>query len=207
MQLNLFNNSEKPETQIFGLQLLTHYIPEEIEYNLITEIDSHLWLNDLSRRVQHYGYKYDYKAKAVSDLIRLEIIPNWLDIISTKLKLENHFKEEPNQIIINEYIPGQGISNHIDCEPCFGNVIASLSLASDIVMNFTNVNDSAFQIGHIVPILLPRRSLLIITGNARYNWQHGIKKVKWDTFNNLKLKRNRRISITFRNVKQSNDFY
>ncbi len=103
MQLNLFNNSEKPETQIFGLQLLTHYIPEEIEYNLITEIDSHLWLNDLSRRVQHYGYKYDYKAKAVSDLIRLEIIPNWLDIISTKLKLENHFKEEPNQIIINEH--------------------------------------------------------------------------------------------------------
>lgn len=200
MQLNLFNNSEKPETQILGLQLLTHYIPEEIEKNLINEIESQLWLNDLSRKVQHYGYKYDYKAKSVSDLIRLDQIPDWLDIISSKLKQENHFKEKPNQIIINEYIPGQGISNHIDCEPCFGNVIASLSLASDIVMNFTNVNDTAFQTGHIVPILLPRRSLLIIKGNARYNWQHGIKKVKWDTFNNLKLQRNRRISITFRNV-------
>ena len=40
-------------------------------------------------------------------------------------------------MIVNEYVAGQGISAHIDCIPCFGDKIISLSLGGAITMDFT----------------------------------------------------------------------
>jgi len=41
-------------------------------------------------------------------------------------------------MIANEYLPGQGISAHVDCVPCFSDRIASLSLLSPCEMVFQN---------------------------------------------------------------------
>ena len=35
---------------------------------------------------------------------------------------------------VNEYLPGQGIAQHVDCVPCFGGTVASLSLLSPCTM-------------------------------------------------------------------------
>ena len=49
-------------------------------------------------------------------------LPEWLDNIAGRLYRDKLFKIKPDQAIINEYNPGQGITSHIDCIPCFGDI-------------------------------------------------------------------------------------
>ena len=104
--------------------------------------------------------------------------------------------EVADQVIVNEYKPGQGISSHIDCEPCFKDTIVSLSLGSGCVMNFRNKSDKTKKI----PVWLAPRSLVILSGEARYEWLHGIAARKWDEWDGEKHERQRRVSLTFRKV-------
>ena len=57
-------------------------------------------------------------------------LPLWTKPLIQKFLSDNLFDLEPDQLIINEYLPGQGIANHIDCEPCFDDTVISISLNS-----------------------------------------------------------------------------
>jgi len=189
-------NEILPQQKVEGLQYFSNFISEDEEKNLIGIIDNQPWLNDLKRRVQHYGWKYDYKARAVTPDLKLGDIPEWLNKYCLQLKAKNIFEKTPDQVIINEYQAGQGISAHIDCVPCFGDRIASLSLGSDAVMEF--ISPATNQ---KIPVLLEQRSLVLLTGDARYKWQHTIPARKTDKHNGQTITRKRRISLTFREVK------
>lgn len=200
---NLFGEEEelKPrnrndENHIEGLSYLPEFISEEEHKSLIKLIDNQPWMHDLKRRVQHYGYKYDYKKRKVDYSMKIADLPAWLNKFAIRLKQKNIFPEVPDQVIVNEYLPGQGISNHIDCEPCFTDTIASLSLCSNCVMNFTNAKNKK----EIIPLLLDKKSLVVLKDKARYDWMHGIKMVKKDKYYGHKIIRKRRVSLTFRKV-------
>ena len=186
MQL-LFKMEEETAPDIPGLEYVPDFISAAEERALIEAIDHQPWLNDLKRRVQHYGYKYDYKSRAVTPDSYLGPLPGWLEPIADKLPFK------PNQAIVNEYEPGQGISAHIDCVPCFDDTIASLSLGSGAVMQFTNRNEK-------YEIYLEPRSLIILSGPARYDWAHAIPARKSDIADGFKTPRTRRLSLTFRTV-------
>src|SRR5438445_662516 len=83
------------------------------------------------------------------------------------------FAQVPDQVIVNEYEPGQGITPHIDCEPCFGDTVASLTLGSGCVMDFTEVKGPGKA-----SVWLERRSLVVLRDEARYEWRHSIAKSK-----------------------------
>lgn len=76
----------------------------------LATMDQQTWLNDLKRRVQHYGWRYDYKARGITQDLRIGAIPNWLAGLCERLNTEGIFSRAPDQVIINEYHPGQGIS-------------------------------------------------------------------------------------------------
>lgn len=170
--MNLFS-AEIPN--IKGLTYTPDYITDEQEQLLISKIDEQSWLTDLKRRVQHYGYKYDYKARRITPDLKIGAIPEWLQIL-------------PNfdQVIINEYLTGQGITPHIDCIPCFGDAICSLSLLEpcEMILEKDNAKHS---------IILEPRSLVTFKGEARYEWKHSIPARR----SNIK---NRRVSVTYRKV-------
>ena len=63
----LFDIEEETTPKIEGLSYIPNFITRDEERALIEAIDQQSWLTDLKRRVQHYGYKYDYKARAVTD--------------------------------------------------------------------------------------------------------------------------------------------
>src|SRR5687768_12249370 len=86
---------------------------------VLHEIDCHSWRSDLKRRVQHYGYRYDYKARRVDESMYLGALPPFALDVAKILLARNLFSQMPDQAIVNEYMPGQGISAHVDCEPCF----------------------------------------------------------------------------------------
>ncbi len=180
---------------ICGLTYIPDFITKEEEQSLLASIDSAPWLNDLKRRVQHYGYKYDYKARTVNDDAYLGPLPKWVTPLSQRLFKEKIFSAVPDQVIVNEYQPDQGISAHIDCVPCFDGTIASLSLGSSCVMEFSNARMQEKK-----EVLLEERSLIVLSGEARYDWTHAIPGRKSDVINSQKMYRARRISLTFRNI-------
>jgi alkylated DNA repair dioxygenase AlkB len=98
-------------------------------------------------------------------------------------------------VIVNEYEPGQGIAAHVDCVPCFGETITSLSLASPCVMDFMGKE------GEKAPQFLEPRSLVVLSGPARYQWRHSIAPRKTDKYQGDIIPRRRRLSLTFRNVR------
>jgi alkylated DNA repair dioxygenase AlkB len=153
------------------------------------------WRNDLRRRVKHYGYKYDYKTREISQDDKLADLPAWAQRIGKRLTMNGYFSSPPDQMIINEYLPGQGISAHVDRDTCFGDSVASISLGSDIVMDFSSLDSQ--ETGQI---LLPSRSAIILAGAARFRYTHGIAARKRDILAGISLTRARRVSLTFRTV-------
>jgi len=125
-----------PLPNIQGLSYIPDFITKDEEKVLVDKIYDQPWLDDLKRRVQHYGYKYDYTARTIDHEAYLGPLPDWLVVPCQKLHKEQFFTSLPDQVIINEYLPGQGISFHRDCVPCFGDTIASLSLGSFVIMQF-----------------------------------------------------------------------
>lgn len=103
--------------------------------------------------------------------------------------------EVTNQTIVNEYRPGQGIAAHVDCVPCFGATILSLSLGSSCVVGFSRRTK-----GERVPLLVEPVSLLFMRGAARYAWRHGIPDMKTDIFEARAVTCDRKVSLTFRNI-------
>jgi alkylated DNA repair dioxygenase AlkB len=196
-QLGFFDEQVKTASPpvISGLGYIPDFIDKNTEAELLQTIDAQPWKYDLKRRVQHYGYVYDYKARNVTIESKLGDIPQWLQVYCEKLKDYRFFEQTPDQVIVNEYQIGQGISAHIDCVPCFGKTIAIISLGSPCIMDFTNS-----KTGEKLPVLLEQRSIAILSGDARYIWQHAIANRKNDKYNGEIIQRKRRVSLTFRTV-------
>jgi len=186
-----FDDVEHPT----GLEIVEGFLNPYEADALLLEIDRSPWMADLSRRVQHYGYRYDYRAKRVDHSMKLGPLPSWLRSIAEDLRARGWFDHEPDQAIVNEYEPGQGISAHVDCEPCFGETVASLSLASSVTMRFERLSD-----GSSIDVRLPERSLAVLTDDARHQWTHAIPARKSDVVDGVRVPRHRRVSVTFRSV-------
>ena len=146
-----------------------------------------------SRKVQHYGYIYDYKSGKTNS--KTEPIPQILRPLIDSLKERcGDEKYDFNQVIINNYEPGQGISAHIDSTE-YGEIIGCYTLGSGATMRFTN-DEKKYDL-YVSP-----NSLYIMTMESRYNWKHEMINRKSDVVDGDKILRGKRVSITFRYVKK-----
>jgi alkylated DNA repair dioxygenase AlkB len=175
-----------------GLLLFESFISGKEESCLLQMIDDQEWhscKNPHSKRTQHYGYIFNFKSRTPR---KTKPIPQWLYFILDRLLSLQIVLSIPNQVIINEYQPGQGILPHVDNCLQFQDGICSLSLASDIEMSFLQASLPPCA------VWLQRRSLLSIHGPARYDWKHGIEARTHDGCR----PRMRRVSLTFRTIKE-----
>jgi len=182
-----------------GADYQSGFISAQEEKALIDAIDQQYWDNDLRRRVQHYGYRYDYKERKATGEGRIGELPDWVSFLCDRLMERRIFEMRPQQLIVNEYEAGQGIAPHSDRD-CFGPIVASISTGSDCVMDIyrtPKVKEDAFQ------IVLERCSLLVLRGVARNRWLHGIRPNKADLQNGQRIPRERRLSLTFRTMTHS----
>lgn len=149
------------------------------------------------RKIQQYGYEYNYSTRQDSDYKKIEDIPEILlhlqQIGIQKIKNELANPEEfnactLNQCIVNKYESKQGISAHIDKET-FGTAIVCFTLGSGTTVTFSNNCEKVEK--YVEP-----NSLYIMTGRSRYSWKHEIIPRAADNG----VKRETRISVTFRTV-------
>ncbi|MCA1992374.1 MAG: alpha-ketoglutarate-dependent dioxygenase AlkB [Coleofasciculus sp. S288] len=180
---------------IIGLTYVPNYIDEDEQNQLLNIIDQQEWSTKLKRRVQQYGYRYEYQKGILASSSYLGELPDWAGCLAERLYSDRLTAQLPDQVIVNEYEPGQGITSHIDCIPCFGKTIISLSLGSPCVMEFIHSQTQ----GKAANLLLPG-SLMVMQGAARYIWQHGIAARKKDLYEGREIIRTRRVSLTFREV-------
>jgi alkylated DNA repair protein alkB homolog 8 len=195
-------NSQLPD----GLIIVEDIIDEDLEKKLLEELK---WDDEepslKNRKVQHFGFEFIYGVNNVDPTKPLtnKPIPKdceeiWKNLEKKYFKF-SHFR--PDQLTVNRYEPGHGIPSHCDTHSCFEDPIVSLSLGSSISMEFKQPDT-----GKSTNIFLPRRSLLIFSGESRFGWIHGIIPKRSDILKNSgKLltvqKRETRTSFTFRKLK------
>ncbi len=169
-----------------GLYYIRAFLDDHQQRSAIRQIDeSAAWLTDLERRVQHYGWRYDYRARTIDRSMRIGPLPAWLEAIAVLLyERTGQFPSVPNQAIVNEYEQGQGIVMHVDRQ-CFGPAVATVSLGDDWMMDFRAVGGREKK-----QLLLERGSALVLTEKARYGWLHGIAKRKSEPVGSVRRCRN-----------------
>lgn len=91
---------------IAGLCYMPGFLSDDEQERAVRAIDAAPWRNGLKRRVQHYGWKYDYQSRTVSQDMRIGELPEWLKILGARLLDEGPFDRLPDQAIVNEYEPG-----------------------------------------------------------------------------------------------------
>jgi alkylated DNA repair dioxygenase AlkB len=192
MQRSLFEDADDSPAafSIPGLQYVPEFVAPGDERQLVAAIDAEQWDTTWDRRRQPYGASYGKSSEPGRP------IPAWGLKLARRLD-EMHLIDRPfDQMLVNEYEPGQGISMHRDYEP-FDRTVVSLSLLSQCVMDFRHVAS-----GRKESLLLERRSLIVLSDEARYEWEHGIAKRKNDRWQGLVIPRSRRLSVTFRVLKK-----
>src|SRR5438094_432577 len=117
IQRGLFDSMEDTSSvngaaikEIRGLVYVPELLSSAAQTQLLQEIDARQWMTDLRRRVQHYGYRYDYRSRSVDRSMRLGDLPSWAVTVAELLQGRGLFDRVPDQVIVNEYEPGQGIS-------------------------------------------------------------------------------------------------
>ena len=175
---------------IAGLRYLSDYIAADEESSLISAIDAEPWNTAWQRRRQLYGASYGRSEGEPRP------IPNWGLELAERMFAEGVTDRPFDQMLVNEYLPGQGISLHRDYET-FDDTVVSVSLLSPCIMDFVCVSDGRKEL-----MLLDPCSLLVLSGPARHEWQHGIAGRKRDVWQGAKIPRTRRLSVTFRTVKK-----
>jgi alkylated DNA repair protein alkB family protein 8 len=182
-----------------GLHLLLDFVSREEEVKILEQIEQNRWETGIKRRVQHYGFVFDYSTRKLSpEVSRLSggFYPeSFVRDLGSRIFASGVWeaKDAPDQMTVNEYPCGEGIAPHVDTHSAFDDSIASLSLGSLSVMNFFHPETCMKK-----QVVLPRRSLVVMNDASRYVWAHAIPQRKYDRISGRIKKRDKRVSLTFR---------
>ncbi|VDK28875.1 unnamed protein product [Gongylonema pulchrum] len=184
------------------VRYIPNFITGEEEESLLTQIygaPKPKWQNLLNRRLQNWGGIVGKKA-----LVPDGNIPQWLTYVIDKLmSLGDSFPPEnrPNHVLVNEYIPGQGIMAHTD-GPAFYPMVATISLGGDILLDYYKPLDpkkkKTVEERYMGSMLLQRRSLILFSDEAYTKCLHEIADRRIGEVVNRSL----RVSLTIRNVRK-----
>jgi len=69
-----------------GSTYIPGYVTGSNELAVLAAIDAEPWLADLKRRVQHHGYRYDYKkVRKTTPSMYLGPLPTWVQSVADSL--------------------------------------------------------------------------------------------------------------------------
>jgi DNA oxidative demethylase len=173
-----------------GLRYELELVPPAMERQLLDVFEDLRWDpivirgQAAKRSARHYGLDYDYVARTP---MAGEPVPDWLEPARTLAAEFAGFEPaELAEILVQRYPPGSTIGWHRDA-PAFDTVIG-LSIGGFSRLRFQRGKGDArevFETG------LEPRSGYVLSGEARWRWQHSIPATK-----------ELRYSITFRTLRQ-----
>ena len=194
--------------EVPGLFYLPNFLTEDEERELLEDLekDDGWKVMGTGRRVLHYGHVYSYTTESVEMIEEptypgVPFFPPFLNRLRHKIlavKKEDTSRElffpgdiALDQLIINEYSRSQGIKPHVDRKHCFGPFVVAVSLGvPSVEIEFISPHREK-----VVNVKVEARSLYVMSGPARYEWQHGFagNQIRGPSGN-------KRISLTFRTI-------
>lgn len=117
------------------------------------------------------------------------------------------------QAILNLYPPGAGIAAHVDLPRRYADGVVGVSLAGGCVLTLARADGAMREtgygdtLGQRHSVYLPPRSVYVLSGEARWDWAHGIEGRESDCVHNgdgagvMTLPRDLRVSVTLRWMK------
>jgi alkylated DNA repair dioxygenase AlkB len=172
-----------------GMRYETGFLSREEELHWIAfaqaqplaEMDYKGW--QAKRRVVSFGGKYDYVANRLGEG---PPIPAALDPLRERVALWLGVAPEAfTQVLVAEYREGTPLGWHRDV-PDFEDVVG-VPLLSEAVMRFRPYPPDAPKRADILKLTVEPRSIYLLRGPARWEWQHSVAPTKM-----------LRYSITFR---------
>ncbi|CAG0889766.1 unnamed protein product, partial [Darwinula stevensoni] len=200
-----------------------NFISEEEEALLLEKIYASpkpRWTQLNHRRLQNWGGHPHQNGMIPEDIPHASILSlGWLFQYCNRVKETGIFENrDPNHVLINEYLPGQGIMAHLD-GPTFWPVVATLNLGSHTMLDFyhpiPDASTTQVEDRYLGSLLLESRSLSVLCHDFYSKYLHGIKETISDPVKgenviwNLSrtqalegecLQRRTRISLTIRHV-------
>ncbi len=139
------------------------------------------------RTVRHYGLDYAYET---GELVPADPLPEAMGWLRDRCAaLIGREPADLVQVLVSRYPQGAGIGWHRDA-PTFGSRIAGVSLQAPCRMRFQRtLKDRPRQ---TYALELAPRSAYVLSGPARWSWQHSIPATK-----------ELRSSVTFRTLKRA----
>ncbi|KHN78206.1 Alpha-ketoglutarate-dependent dioxygenase alkB -like protein 4 [Toxocara canis] len=195
-----------------GILLVHDFLTEQEEEDLVKKIDKKEWMISQSgRRKQDYGPRVNFKQKKVK-MDRFEGMPEYTDVILEKMEAASAKKLgefQPFELCNLEYVSDRlsAIEMHFDDSWIWGDIkrmtifrlaeeralfevvccvllSSTLNLLNNCVLTFTNDEKRL-----VVYVALPRRTLVCMADEVRYQWKHGVLS---------QHVRGRRIALTMR---------
>jgi len=146
-------------------------------HNEIMKFDLHPLMfqgYEAKRKVASFGYDWNFQTRV---LTKGTDIPGSFDFLMRKVSSTIAIRNiQLAELLLTEYPVGSVINWHRDAPPF--DIIAGISLLSDCKFRF-RPNDKAKQNRKaIISFPLQRRSLYVMSGDSRSNWEHSIPAVK-----------------------------
>jgi alkylated DNA repair protein (DNA oxidative demethylase) len=136
------------------------------------------------RRVAQFGWRYSFESYRLT--AGPPVPPSLMELREKTGGMAGVDADEFSEVLVTEYSPGAGIGWHRDA-PHFG-IVAGVSLGGACRMRFRQGKTGEWR---VAAVELPGRSIYLLTGAARKEWQHMIPPVS-----------GRRWSITFRTLRR-----
>ncbi|XP_076249526.1 putative RNA/DNA demethylase ALKBH6 isoform X1 [Calliopsis andreniformis] len=217
METHDCNASQNIIPEVSNLAIyVPNFITEQEELEIIKHVNNAplpKWTQLSHRRLQNWGGIPHPKGMIAEE------IPSWLKKYVDKVSSLNVFEKGklPNHVLINEYLPGQGIMAHTD-GPLFYPIVTTINCGSHTFLDFYKRLDNSQpqQLNLEFSLLLERRSLLILQKDLYHHYLHSIAERDTDVISksvvkNLTLcgeqysegqilKRDTRLSLTIRHV-------
>ncbi len=171
-----------PEEPILpeGFSYYPDFLTEEEELLLIdaiTTVELHTLIFQgftAKRKVKSFGYDYNFDKRQISEG---EAVPTSFSFLLQKVA--SHLQVPTDrlaEVLVTEYPVGSVINWHRDAPPF--DVIVGISLLSSCKFRFRPYNKLEREKGSILSLNVAPRSLYILQGNARSDWEHSIAPVK-----------------------------
>eukprot|EP00117_Sycon_ciliatum_P045635 scpid93335/ scgid32781/ Probable alpha-ketoglutarate-dependent dioxygenase ABH7; Alkylated DNA repair protein alkB homolog 7; Spermatogenesis cell proliferation-related protein; Spermatogenesis-associated protein 11 len=164
----------------------------------VSEAEEESLVQECSKYVDHLDYQYDHWDGVIRGYRETEK-SRWSPENSAVVErmrraaFGNDVTIRPRVHVLDLSADGY-IMPHVDSVKFCGDTIAGLSLLSDCVMRFKHEKEPE----KMVDVFLPRLSLYVITGDARYLYTHEVLKAEESVFRGTPVQRGRRMSFICR---------
>lgn len=126
------------------------------------------------RRVVSYGGQYDFSAQQLNEA---PAMPQWLAPLRERAaQWIGIAPDRFTQALVAEYRPGTPLGWHRDV-PDFEDVVG-VSLLNEAVLRFRPYPHETGRRAGVLKLALPPRSIYLLRGAARWDWQHSVAPTK-----------------------------